>query len=191
MALGAADTGSRGGPRGQRPLRAGQGSSARRCHLPTGVSEGAAGIVAALPTCRPVAFNCSLSVTGVLREVVVCPVTSRLAPQHLDSVVTWRTLRFLCPGARPLGAFCPRARVHCAFPSLPHRERAGSGPGGAVVLAAGVAADLNGCWPVPFCSGIRAGPCTCSGQGSGGLVLWDEMRASFPPEPPSPQPHGF
>lgn len=119
MALGAADTGSRGGPRGQRPLRAGQGSSARRCHLPTGVSEGAAGIVAALPTCRPVAFNCSLSVTGVLREVVVCPVTSRLAPQHLDSVVTWRTLRFLCPGARPLGAFCPRARVHCAFPSSP------------------------------------------------------------------------
>lgn len=63
--------------------------------------SGQAGIVTALPTCRPVAFNCSLSVAGVLRKVVVSPVTSRLAPQHLGSVVTWRTLHFLFPVPGP------------------------------------------------------------------------------------------
>lgn len=104
--------------------------------------RGCGGILTPLPTCQPVAFNCSLSVTRVLGKVTVSPVFLQAgspAPGALSPGPSRVFLTHESPGQQhtcsspvqgPPGTVRPRSRVHSACYPLPQVLRGRCGGGG-------------------------------------------------------------
>lgn len=166
--------------------------------------RGCGGILTPLPTCQPVAFNCSLSVTRVLGKVTVSPVFLQAgspAPGALSPGLSRVFLTHESPGQQhtcsspvqgPPGTVRPRSRVHSACYPLPQvlrgrlwgrrKWRNCSDAGCVQRTRAGL----------PACSGSQCqapqlrrahGPCACSGQAfpEQGSCVWSFAMKREPP----------